>query len=517
MALNDNLFGLFIATTGDYGNNLLFRHPLTSERFTKNDCPTLPYPLKSSILNDDNQRYNDSQKEPICVNISHYSDQVLANLLVAGKSDLCDRGFNLQIENILFIGYTKRISIQTQKNEKSDTNVMNISFAISLNVDVYSGILQKLANQICTAIIHEKKRSLHGIETSNKNQTQINDNLLCESTMHPSLCKFLRQIYEAVKSNNWVDVHLNKWIRIHSFLTPNADTSLSEDRSAILGAMKPYHSLLLLKDKEYITNQPFCHCSPTLTSFFRSYNPARNFISIASDAMLSPLHVKNIASNLVMWGYADIIYPLHDANIYAICPNIDFTILFDSFNKQFNSITSITLVEILVEFSIPAPLKDHREALRLFLHTHESQVFIWLLKNKVLYQAHTYVYNIFESNDTSNNSANENYMYNSIDLAVSVKSDEGGEDVSNFSVCSENQTWLKSFADFSISSRNSILGYEDEKLYHRLTSLYFNGKHHLEEILFLEKIPRSFLLTMIDKYRNKLLLCEHEDPTICML
>ena len=41
---------------------------------------------------------------------------------------------------------------------------------------------------------------------------------------------------------------------------------------------------------------------------------------------------------------------------------------------------------------------------------------------------------------------------------------------------------------------------------------YFNGKHHLEEIMYYENVSRSGLVTLLDKFRRVLVTCEHEDP-----
>ena len=47
--------------------------------------------------------------------------------------------------------------------------------------------------------------------------------------------------------------------------------------------------------------------------------------------------------------------------------------------------------------------------------------------------------------------------------------------------------------------------------YYRLCP-YFNGRHHLEEIMYYENVRRSELLTLLDKFRRVLMTCEHEDP-----
>ena len=40
---------------------------------------------------------------------------------------------------------------------------------------------------------------------------------------------------------------------------------------------------------------------------------------------------------------------------------------------------------------------------------------------------------------------------------------------------------------------------------------YFRGRHHLEEIMYLENVRRSQLLHLLDKFRAILVTFEHED------
>lgn len=69
-------------------------------------------------------------------------------------------------------------------------------------------------------------------------------------------------------------------------------------------------------------------------------------------------------------------------------------------------------------------------------------------------------------------------------------------------------------AIFKVSNSNSD---EDLKLFARLCRKnYFQGNHHIEEIMFLENLSRSQLLQLLDKFRDVLITYETEDPTIAM-
>lgn len=45
---------------------------------------------------------------------------------------------------------------------------------------------------------------------------------------------------------------------------------------------------------------------------------------------------------------------------------------------------------------------------------------------------------------------------------------------------------------------------------------YFQGNHHIEEIMYLENLRRSQLLQLLDKFRDVLITYETEDPAIAM-
>ena len=50
-------------------------------------------------------------------------------------------------------------------------------------------------------------------------------------------------------------------------------------------------------------------------------------------------------------------------------------------------------------------------------------------------------------------------------------------------------------------------------IYFRLLP-YFDGEHHIEEIMYLENMRRSQLVPIIDKFRPVLLITDHQDPRL---
>jgi nitrogen permease regulator 3-like protein len=54
---------------------------------------------------------------------------------------------------------------------------------------------------------------------------------------------------------------------------------------------------------------------------------------------------------------------------------------------------------------------------------------------------------------------------------------------------------------------------EEIALFSRL-QWHFDGRHHLEEIMYLENVRRSQLLQLIDKFRGMIITRQAEDPMI---
>nr|XP_027200002.1 GATOR complex protein NPRL3-like [Dermatophagoides pteronyssinus] len=57
---------------------------------------------------------------------------------------------------------------------------------------------------------------------------------------------------------------------------------------------------------------------------------------------------------------------------------------------------------------------------------------------------------------------------------------------------------------------------DDIRLFVKLLP-YFDGHHHIEDIMYYENLRRSHILTLIDKFRNVLIVCQYEDTTVAEL
>lgn len=217
------------------------------------------------------------------------------------------------------------------------------------------------------------------------------------------------------------------------------------------------------------------------------------------------------------------------------------------------------LIEVISDFSLPTsighlttPLQHPARQGRL------AQMVLWMLQHHLLMQLHTYVQfmpSYEKPNDTSGLSLSDfgstptkqstalspeksPTMSDPLDMPVNSSSTHHipfsqKSICSNFSV-DENEDSINSMDDdekikellnsFDECDRQAILkvpassNFEDLNLMVRLKqSGYFQGEHHLEEIMFYENLRRSQLLQLLDKFRDVLILYETEDPASCFL
>ncbi len=124
-----------------------------------------------------------------------------------------------------------------------------------------------------------------------------------------------------------------------------------------LEAIRPYHSILLLVDREELVASFWVDASCTIPRLLQVYSPLKSLQAIAADADLTLSHVVEIASHLVYWAMATVVYPICEANVYIVAP--DAPITSDALEEAFlNSFPGLSLLQTLADFSLPMPLGE---------------------------------------------------------------------------------------------------------------------------------------------------------------
>jgi len=174
----------------------------------------------------------------------------------------------------------------------------------------------------------------------------------------------------------------------------------------------------------------------------------------------------------------------------------------------------------------------------------------WLLRHRLISQLHTYVYLLppkstspclgkesglspHSSKHRNQNGASENgqTISNRIKSPTTRSAGNNSEDlfrnssgpgpISNSLTYERSMNVLRELGlgDFereSIYQVPAAQNPQDLNFFAKLCQ-YFDGKHHLEDIIHRENVKRSDILAIIDKFRDVLITCQHEDKAVFQL
>ncbi|XP_066293181.1 GATOR1 complex protein NPRL3-like isoform X2 [Branchiostoma lanceolatum] len=515
--------------------------------------------------------------------LTGYTDKILATLM-ATKTELAGDKFELKVDNLRFVGHPtllhqmssfidlSRSDGPSPRREPSPIILFNIVFVIQANVSPsLNQYYHDLSKRLALAIRHEEWRCGY----LNK-QAQIMRDVHDEVSAMPEdsapaspfqhmiprcdLARELRDVYTGLCDSGIVNIRINSWILV-SFCLPhkvhnnNVDATKIEPEAVerCISAIRPYHAMLLLVDRDGLLEELPQDCSPALTRLIRIATPLKSLQCLSQDSDLALSQIFQLVSHLVYWGKATIIYPLAESNVYTLSPNAKTSVnslLCEKFLEQF---PGVCLPAVMGDFSLPLPLGEHRNPLGLPQQQAQLvQMVVWMLQHRLLVQLHTYIYLMSidpEAAGTGSvksqasplllvpDDAARNRTISGGSEAISVGSPDGGElelssSVETYSTYStemgsdgmlitkdarlQRKLTESLLSDLTEGERMSVLKVpaasnpEDLRLFARLV-WYFRGQHHLEEIMYYENLRRSQLLTLLDKFREVLITCQHED------
>ncbi|XP_039348630.1 GATOR complex protein NPRL3 isoform X5 [Mauremys reevesii] len=454
---------------------------------------------------------------------SRFSDVILATIL-ATKSDMCGKKFELKIDNVRFVGHPTLLQHALGQVSKTDPSpkremptmiLFNVVFALRANADPsVINCLHNLSRRIAIVLQHEERRCQY-LTREAKLILAIQDEVSAmsetaegpQSPFHHILpkCKLARDLKEAYD--------------------------------------RPYHALLLLNDEKSLLNELPLDCSPALVRVIKTTSAVKNLQQLAQDADLALLQVFQLAAHLVYWGKAIIVYPLCENNVYMLSPNASvclYSPLAEEFSCQF---PGHDLPSVLSKFSLPVSLSEFKNPLAPPVQeTQLIQMVIWMLQHRLLIQLHTYVCLMVPPNEEDFRAQDEDMPFTarvggrslSTPNALSFGSPTSSDDMTLTSPSMDNSSaelipggdsplnkrmTENLLASLSEHEREAILNVpaaqnpEDLRMFARLLH-YFRGRHHLEEIMYNENMRRSQLVMLFDKFRSVLVVTNHEDPVI---
>nr|XP_005306209.1 GATOR complex protein NPRL3 isoform X4 [Chrysemys picta bellii] len=540
---------VILVSSGSRGNKLLFRFPFQrgpEHPAAQAGKPRSRYAVNSTNDNTEDQDGDSREQCPLTDEqlVSGFSDVILATIL-ATKSDMCGKKFELKIDNVRFVGHPTLLQ-HALGQANADPSVINC--------------LHNLSRRIAIVLQHEERRCQY-LTREAKLILAIQDEVSAmsetaegpQSPFHHILpkCKLardLKEAYDSLCTTGVVRLHINNWLEV-SFCLPHkihyVATSFipPEAIERSLKAIRPYHALLLLNDEKSLLNELPLDCSPALVRVIKTTSAVKNLQQLAQDADLALLQVFQLAAHLVYWGKAIIVYPLCENNVYMLSPNASvclYSPLAEEFSCQF---PGHDLPSVLSKFSLPVSLSEFKNPLAPPVQeTQLIQMVIWMLQHRLLIQLHTYVCLMVPPNEEDFRAQDEDMPFTarvggrslSTPNALSFGSPTSSDDMTLTSPSMDNSSaelipggdsplnkrmTENLLASLSEHEREAILNVpaaqnpEDLRMFARLLH-YFRGQHHLEEIMYNENMRRSQLVMLFDKFRSVLVVTNHEDPVI---
>ncbi|XP_043945375.1 GATOR complex protein NPRL3 isoform X2 [Protopterus annectens] len=560
MGENTSPISVILVSSGSRGNKLLFRYPFQKEEHTASQTTKLRSPY---ALNHTGDIADDQDGE------CRFSDVILATIL-ATKSDMCGKKFELKIDNVRFVGHPTLLQHAHGQVSKTDPSpkremptmiLFNVVFALRANADPsVINCLHTLSRRIAIVLQHEERRCQY-LTREAKLILAIQDEVTAMSETNggpqstfqhilpkSKLARDLKVAYDRLCTTGVVRLHINNWLEV-SFCLPNKIHRIGsyfippEAIERSLKAIRPYHSLLLLEDEKTLLNELPLDCSPALVRVIKTASAVKNLQQLAQDADLALLQVFQLSAHLVYWGKAIVIYSLCENNIYMLSPNANIchsSSLAEQFSRQFPGHDLITM---LAKFSLPVSLSEFKNPLAPPVQEAQLiQMVIWMLQHRLLIQLHTYVCLMVPPSEEDSHCKDNDQPFatrvsgrslstpNALTFGSPTSSDDmtltspsmdnssaelipGGDSPLNKRMTENLLASLSEYEREAILNVPAAQNPEDLRMFARLLH-YFRGRHHLEEIMYNENMRRSQLLTLFDKFRSVLVVTNHEDPVI---
>lgn len=382
------------------------------------------------------------------------------------------------------------------------------------------------------------------------------------------LARDLKSVYENLRSTGLVHLQVNGSIEVSFCLPQRVHRGISDgggppvEPEAVercLRALRPYHALILLVGKGELKGWLPPRAAPALSRLLAHHSPRKSLHRLTIDTGLTIAQVYQLVGLMVYWAKAMVVFPLCRNNLYAIAPGAPTApsrvpSLAHSFSEQFpghgllatvsHFSPPVTLGHFLLSPSLPPPPRPVPQP----SSARTIPAVVWLLRHRFLIQLHTYVYFIPPQRENLPGteeppSPSVKFITGDVkfeDSEEGQKVSEESSKVSNGNIPSDDVPLpeLKESgnpedkterdveepltkAGLSPQERMAVMSIpaascpQDIAMFAKLVG-HFKGTSHLEEIMYLEKMTRSQLLQILDKFRDVLVMYEMEDPALAM-
>ncbi|KAF4316715.1 hypothetical protein BBO99_00004866 [Phytophthora kernoviae] len=372
-------------------------------------------------------------------------------------------------------------------------------------------------------------------------------NALCNSSFE--------LVVDDLRFDGAVHVVLNRWVKL--------SLTLTDAVSVRMPSLRPYHTLLLLTDKEDIINKLPADHARQLRDLVEAVNPLKSFQDLALETGV-PIHqVFRLAAHLAYWGFGRIVDAITLYNIYQVNSKANLHItapLAVEFRRKF---APYELGEVLSTFSGSRRIGEYMKTLSTAKKTEYIHMLIWLLQQRFIVQLHRYIYFMIPSDGDYAAELGNGGISSSIGssspalLASSFRRQRVNSSITNTSATgsvpvpptppmnpatmamsspptapldpSEDDTMTEGRNGSGVpmaqvmSVASQLLFTDQERAYlakiakpnpvftlFKRLCVYFHGEHHIEEIMWRENLSRGELRTVMSTYQDIIVCCLHE-------
>ncbi|ETL34251.1 hypothetical protein L916_13479 [Phytophthora nicotianae] len=388
---------------------------------------------------------------------------------------------------------------------------------------------------------HHRKDGENGSSTVEVDPQTLIDVSLGKSV----LANDLKRVFHGLEESGAAHVVLNGWVKLSLTLTDAVTVKMA--------SLRPYHTLLLLADKEDILSKLPVDHARQLRDLVEAVNPLKSFQDIALETGV-PIHqVFRLAAHLVYWGFGRIVDAITLYNIYQVNAKADLHVtspLALEFRRKF---APYELGEVLSTFSGSRRIGEYMKTLSTAKKTEYIHMLIWLLQQRFIVQLHRYIYFMIPSDGDYaaelGNGASSVGSSSPALLASSFRRRRVNSSATNTSApgslpiaqtppmnpaamapspvpapLDENPAADSRVPMAQVMSVASQLLFTDQEraylakiakpnpvftLFKRLC-VYFHGEHHIEEIMWRENLSRGELRTVMSTYQDIIVCCLHE-------
>ncbi|KAJ8569069.1 hypothetical protein ON010_g6190 [Phytophthora cinnamomi] len=327
-----------------------------------------------------------------------------------------------------------------------------------------------------------------------------------------------------------------------------------------MASLRPYHTLLLLTDKDDILNKLPADHARQLRDLVEAVNPLKSFQDLALETGV-PIHqVFRLAAHLVYWGFGRIVDAITLYNIYQVNSKADLHITSPLAQKFRRKFAPYELGEVLSTFSGSRRIGEYMKTLSTTKKTEYIHMLIWLLQQRFIVQLHRYIYFMIPSDgdyaaELGNGAGNSVGSSSPALMASSFRRQRVNSSTTNTSAPGSvpvAQTPPMNPAAMALPSppaaplgddnpatdgrggnnvpmaqvmsvASQLLFTDQERAYlakiakpnpvftlFKRLCVYFHGEHHIEEIMWRENLSRGELRTVMSTYQDIIVCCLHE-------